>query len=106
MIKLIAERHIDELGRIVIPIDLRIKFKLNEGDVLFLKNISDEKLYFEKSTLDFCSQLEINTQLIHRIDELGRIHISMDIRKKCNIVERESLKIYLDESNETIILSK
>jgi len=106
IMKLIKQRHIDELGRIVIPSAIRTRLKLNEGDGLVVNKITDEKIYLKKATLALCGQLEINTQLILKIDYLGRIYLSTDIRKESNIVEQDLLNIYVDEEYETIIISK
>lgn len=46
-----------------------------------------------------------NLNVIRRIDDLGRIVISKDIRKQLNIQEYEPLEFWLDENN-NIVLKK
>lgn len=44
------------------------------------------------------------TGIIRRIDELGRVVIPIEIRNKFNIVEKDPVEIYVDDSS--IILRK
>lgn len=46
-----------------------------------------------------------NTGMIRNLDELGRIVIPMEIRKKFNISIGDGMQIYVDNNN-TIILKK
>ena len=45
-----------------------------------------------------------STGIIRRVDELGRVVIPIEIRNQFNIIEKDSLKIYVD--NDSIILKK
>jgi transcriptional pleiotropic regulator of transition state genes len=45
-----------------------------------------------------------STGIVRKVDELGRIVIPMELRKKLNINEKDALEIYVD--NEQIILKK
>ena len=49
MIKVL--RKVDELGRIVIPIDVRKQLEINEGETLEI-SIENNKIVLEKSTLN------------------------------------------------------
>lgn len=44
------------------------------------------------------------TGIIRRVDELGRVVIPIEIRNKFNIVEKDPIEIYVNESS--IILKK
>ena len=44
------------------------------------------------------------TGIIRRVDELGRIVIPIELRNQFNIVEKDPIEIYVDESS--IILKK
>ena len=44
------------------------------------------------------------TGIIRKVDELGRVVIPIEIRNQFNIIEKDSLKIYVD--NDSIILKK
>lgn len=72
-------RKIDELGRIVIPIEFRKELKLNEND-----NI---KLSINESSFD------------SNLDEIGRIKVPLDIRNKYDIKYADELKIYIENGN-------
>ncbi len=45
-----------------------------------------------------------STGVVSKIDDLGRIVLPIELRKTLNIAERDSLEIYVDQSN--IILKK
>ena len=45
-----------------------------------------------------------NTGMIRKVDELGRIVIPMEIRKKFNIEEKDELEVFVEGN--TIILKK
>ncbi len=45
-----------------------------------------------------------STGVVRKIDDLGRIVLPIELRKTLNIAERDSLEIYVDQSN--IILKK
>lgn len=72
-------RKIDELGRLVIPIEFRNKLKLNENH-----NI---KLSINESSFD------------SKLDELGRIKVPIDVRNKYDIKYTDKLKIYIENGN-------
>ena len=44
------------------------------------------------------------TGIIRRVDELGRVVIPIEIRNQFNIVEKDPIEIYVDDSS--IILKK
>ena len=44
------------------------------------------------------------TGIIRRVDELGRVVIPIEIRNQFNIVEKDPIEIYVDESS--IVLKK
>ena len=44
------------------------------------------------------------TGIIRKVDELGRVVIPIEIRNKFNIVEKDPIEIYVDESS--IVLKK
>lgn len=45
-----------------------------------------------------------STGIVRRVDELGRIVLPIELRRTLNIVEKDSLEIYVDGSS--IILKK
>lgn len=44
------------------------------------------------------------TGIVRKVDELGRVVIPIEIRNKFNIVEKDPIEIYVDESS--IVLKK
>ena len=44
------------------------------------------------------------TGIIRKVDELGRVVIPIEIRNQFNIVERDQIEIYVDDSS--IVLKK
>lgn len=72
-------RKVDELGRVVIPIEFRNELKLNEND-----NI---KLFINESNFE------------SNLDGIGRIKVPVDIRNKYNIKSADKLKIYIEDKN-------
>lgn len=72
-------RTIDELGRILIPIEVRNELKLNENDKI--------KLSINESSFE------------SNLDGIGRIKVPVDIRNKYNIKIADKLKIYIEDKN-------
>lgn len=71
-------RTIDELGRILIPIEVRNELKLNENEI---------KLSINESSFE------------SNLDGIGRIKVPVDIRNKYNIKIADKLKIYIEDKN-------
>ena len=72
-------RRIDELGRIVIPIEIRKELKIAKGDII---NISIAKKSFS-----------------YKIDAIGRVIVPMEIRKELDIKAADKLKVYIENGN-------
>jgi len=72
-------RKVDELGRYVIPIEIRNELKIKENDTISLSIV-------EK-------------QFIDKVDALGRIVIPKAIRDELNIKVADKLKIYIENGN-------
>lgn len=72
-------RKVDELGRVVIPIEFRDALKLNKNDSI--------KLSINENSFD------------SNLDELGRIKVPIDIRNKYDIKYADKLKIYIENGN-------
>lgn len=125
-------REIDEIGRIVIPLNKRKQLDINTGDKLEIfrsgKNIvlkkPDAKIHKEiietirtiiNDELEFDIRIRsIKSDVINKknyrnhylrvIDELGRIVIPLELRKELEIKEKEKLKICVKDN--LIILIK
>ena len=125
-------REIDEIGRIVIPLNKRKQLDINTGDKLEIfisgKNIvlkrPDVKIHKEiietirtvindeleldirvKSIKpDFINKKNYRNHYLRVIDELGRIVIPLELRKELEIKEKEKFKICVKDN--LIILIK
>lgn len=84
-------RNLDGLGRIVVPIELRRTLKWNEADRIeiwvegkhvALKNNADQK--------------ELVGSVDRKLDELGRVVIPKEVRKRLGIIEGDAIEIFVD----------
>lgn len=92
-------RKIDQLGRIVIPKELRRTFNLVENKDTLEIHVEDNKVILRKF-----DEKEI-TGISRGIDQLGRIVLPIELRRKLGIIEeRDSLEFFVD--NDSIILQK
>lgn len=119
-------RKIDEIGRIVIPLNNRKQLNINTGDKLEIfisgKNIvlkkPDVKIHkkiIETIRTVINDELELDIQVksikfdviskknyrnyyLRAIDELGRIVIPVEIREKLEIKEKEKFKICVKDN--------
>lgn len=83
-----VSRRIDELGRIVIPIDFRKELDISENDSL-TAYVDNNRIILEKA---------------RKVDGLGRFVIPLTTRKILGIGEKEELEIQVVDNR--IILSK
>lgn len=72
-------RIVDELGRVVIPMELRNELKLSANDNI---KLSINECRFDSD-----------------LDEIGRIKVPTDIRNKYDIKYADKLKIYIENGN-------
>ncbi len=72
-------RKVDELGRYVIPIEIRNELKIKENDIV-------EVSINEKS-------------FTNKVDAIGRIVIPKNIRDELNIKVADELKVYIENGN-------
>ena len=116
-------RKIDELGRIVIPIEMRNYLEIRTGDKIDILK-SGRNIILHKSTntkkhirhIDIEKGIEVDIQVtyykknekpnsyIRSINELGMLVIPLELRKSLDIKEKDSLKICVKD--DYIILIK
>lgn len=82
-------RKIDELGRVVIPIELRNRLGWNEKESL--------EIYVESNKIcirqpKFEGRID-SVGIIRKLDELGRIVIPKEIRNKFDIAFKDAVEI-------------
>ena len=72
-------RRVDELGRFVIPIEIRNELKIKENDIIELS--IDEKFFTDD------------------VDAIGRIVIPKETRDELEIKVADKLKVYIENGN-------
>lgn len=78
-------RKLDELGRVVIPIDFR-NSKYEEGTVVYLQVLNDYLIVTTDNKFDI--------GIAKKFDELGRIQITKEIRERLDWKFGDSLMIW------------
>lgn len=96
MERVIIARKVDELGRIVIPKEMRDKLKIEQGQKL---NIS-----IKSKNIVLSINLEKEDGIAMTVDELGRILIPYQIREKMGIIAKQEWNAYVKGKN--VILQK
>ena len=93
-------RKVDQLGRIVIPKELRRTLQIVE--------IEDSLEIFVENDTIVLKKYNENSDIygvIRRVDQLGRIVLPIELRRKLDIlVEKDSLEIFVEENS--VILKK
>lgn len=120
-------QKMNELGMVLIPFDVRKKFKINTGDKFEIyesgKNIILKKTEIEIGTeifkeigtiLDRKLQIEIKVKdignknysnhIIRSVDDLGRVVVPIEVRKKLGFKEGDKIKVCVKDDK--IILIK
>lgn len=87
-------RKLDELGRIVLPITLRETLQLKEGDLFEIYVVND---YLIMNKLD--TKEKPKGMIYRKLDELGRIVIPIEIRRKYDFLFNDNFEIYIEESS-------
>lgn len=90
-------RKIDELGRIVLPIELRRKFGIDDKDKIDIYTENNKIILKKADDSD-------SAGITRRIDELGRIVLPIELRKNFNIDFKDTIDIYIEDNK--IILKK
>lgn len=93
-------RKVDQLGRIVLPKELRKTLKIAEM-------VDSLEIYVENGTIALKKYFPESgiSGIIRRVDQLGRIVLPIELRRHLDITEeKDSLEIFID--NDIIILKK
>jgi len=89
------KRKIDELGRIVLPIDLRNYYEIGSGDTVVLLPVR-EGIQIAKADLFILNQLP--NDVVVTVDELGRIVIPSAFRKQFGLESKDTMCIVPNET--------
>ena len=91
-------RRIDELGRIVIPMEYRKTFSIQERDPLGMF-VEDGIIHLIKAGPDFKG-------MVRKLDELGRYTLPIETRRSLGFQIGQRMDIYVDEFNDAICIRK
>ncbi len=88
-------KKLDELGRVVIPSEIRKSFNYTKKQSIGIYIDQNENIIIDKK----------EKGVVRSLDELGRVVIPNGIRKKINLKKDDLLNIYIDEGD-VIVLKK
>ena len=89
-------RKIDELGRIVLPKELRKTFNIQQRDPVEIYVVED-KIMIKKFT-----EGNVVSGIVRKIDELGRVVLPMEMRKMFDIVSDDAFEVNVEDDNITL----
>lgn len=89
------KRKIDELGRIVLPIDLRNYYEIESGDTVVLLPVRNG-VQIAKADLFILNQLPKDVTV--SVDELGRIVVPAVFRKQFDLEAKDTMCIVPHET--------
>lgn len=93
MKKLILERELDKVGRITIPVGIRIALNIKEADSL--------ECYMDKEKYIVLRKVENHKDgVTRRVDSLGRYSIPAELRDSNNT----NYQVFLDREDELMLL--
>lgn len=93
-------RRVDQLGRIVVPKEIRKNLNIVEV-------VDSMEIYLEDGMIVF-KKFDGNVAaagIVRRVDQLGRVVLPIELRRMLNIVEeKDALEIFIDDG--AILLKK
>ena len=93
-------RRIDDLGRLVFPIEIRKLLGIEVGDKIETY-ISDNKIICKKYTAE---SNQLTTSVVRPLDALGRTVIPMELRKMLSLPHKAKMQIFVED--DAIILKE
>lgn len=85
-------RRIDDLGRLVFPIEIRKVLGISEGDKIEIY-VTENKIVCRKYSP---SEGELSTSVVRPVDSLGRTVIPMEVRKMLSLPPKAQMQIFID----------
>ena len=93
-------RKVDQLGRVVLPKELRKTLNIKEVEDSLEIYVEDNRIVLRKY-----DEEEGVSGIVRRVDQLGRIVLPIELRRNMNIAEeKDSLEIFVDQNK--IVLKK
>ncbi len=93
-------RKVDQLGRVVLPKELRKTLNIKEVEDSLEIYVEDNRIVLKKY-----DEFEGISGIVRRVDQLGRIVLPIELRRNMNIAEeKDSLEIFVDQNK--IVLKK
>ncbi|MCI9626911.1 MAG: AbrB/MazE/SpoVT family DNA-binding domain-containing protein [Clostridia bacterium] len=93
-------RKVDQLGRVVLPKELRKTLNIKEVEDSLEIYVEDNRIVLKKY-----DENEGISGIVRRVDQLGRIVLPIELRRNMNIAEeKDSLEIFVDQNK--IVLKK
>lgn len=93
-------RKVDQLGRVVLPKELRTTLNIKEIEDFLEIYVEDNRIILKKYEDD-----AETTGMVRRVDQLGRIVLPIELRRNMDIAEeKDALEIFVDR--EKIVLKK
>ncbi len=93
-------RKVDQLGRVVLPKELRKTLNIKEVEDSLEIYVEDNRIVLKKY-----DENEGVSGIVRRVDQLGRIVLPIELRRNMNIAEeKDSLEIFVDQNK--IVLKK
>lgn len=89
------KRKIDELGRIVLPIDLRRYYGIENGDTIVLLPVRDG---IQVAKADYFILNQLSPEMAATIDELGRFVMPSTFRTQYHIEPKDTINIVPHET--------
>jgi bifunctional DNA-binding transcriptional regulator/antitoxin component of YhaV-PrlF toxin-antitoxin module len=89
------KRKIDELGRLVLPIDLRRYYGIESGDTIILLPVR-EGIQIAKAEFFIMNQLP--QDVATKVDDLGRIVIPLVFRNQYKILPKDTMCLVPNET--------
>ena len=89
------KRKIDELGRIVLPIDLRRYYGIDNGDTIVLLPVREG---IQVAKADYFILNQLPTEMAVTVDELGRFVMPSSFRTQYHIEAKDTLCIIPHEA--------
>ncbi len=85
-------RKVDELGRIVLPVEMRRALKIENNEELKI-TVVDDIVHFMKKDVEIANEEIQNSTIIRKTDELGRIVIPQKWRELLDIKIKDPVEI-------------